>query len=83
MKIMATYKKCKTTNILPSSWIRDGEKNQDPSDKHPGSAVPLWGNVGASAADLDPGSGALLTRDPGWVKNRIRIRDEQTGSYFR
>jgi hypothetical protein len=33
----------------------------------------------------DPGSGAFLTpwiRDPGWVKTRIRIRDEQHGSYF-
>jgi hypothetical protein len=36
--------------------------------------------------DPDPGSGAFITpwiRDPGWVKIRIRIRDEQTGSYFR
>jgi hypothetical protein len=41
-----------------------------------------------SVADPDPGSGAFLTpgsgiRDPGWVKNRIRIRDDQHGSYFR
>ncbi len=29
----------------------------------------------------DPGSGAFFT--PGWVKIRIRIRDEQPGPYFR
>ncbi len=33
-----------------------------------------------SVADLDPGSGAFLI--PGWVKVRIRIRDERTGSHF-
>ncbi len=32
-----------------------------------------------SVADPDPGPGALLTRDPGWVK--IQIRDELTASY--
>jgi hypothetical protein len=36
----------------------------------------------------DPGSGAFLTpgsmvRYTEWVKNRIWIRDEQPGSYFR
>ncbi len=25
----------------------------------------------------------IRIRDPGWVKHRIRIRDEQTGSYLR
>jgi hypothetical protein len=40
-----------------------------------------------SVADLDPGSGVTLTRDPGWVKIRIWIGepdpgDEQPGSYF-
>jgi hypothetical protein len=25
----------------------------------------------------------IRIRDPGWVKNRIRIRDDQPGSYFR
>jgi|688.fasta_scaffold785136_1 hypothetical protein len=39
-------------------------------------------------ADPNPGSGAFLTPgseiwDPGWVKIRIRIRDEYPGSYFR
>jgi hypothetical protein len=43
---------------------------------------------GTSVADPDPGSGANLTpasgiRERGWVKKiRIRIRDEQPGSYF-
>ncbi len=36
---------------------------------------------------VDPGSGAFFDpwiRDPGWVKkNRIRVGDEQPGSYFR
>jgi hypothetical protein len=46
-----------------------------------GVIVPVVGSV----ADPDPGSGAFLTlgsgiHDPGWVK--IRIRDEQPGSYF-
>jgi hypothetical protein len=34
-------------------------------------------------ADPDPGFGAFLTLDPGWIKIRVRIRDEQPGSYFR
>jgi hypothetical protein len=38
----------------------------------------------SSVADPDPGSGAFLTPGSGMVKNiRIRIRDEQPGSYFR
>jgi hypothetical protein len=32
---------------------------------------------------FDPGIRGLLPRDPGWVKIRIRIRNEQPGSYFR
>jgi hypothetical protein len=39
----------------------------------------------SSVADPDPGSGAFVTpwiRDPGWVKNQIRIRDEHPRSYF-
>jgi hypothetical protein len=36
-----------------------------------------------SVADPDPESGAFLTRDPRWVKNKIRIRDEHPRSYFR
>ncbi len=34
----------------------------------------------------DPKSGAFfdpVIQDPGWVKIRFRIRDEQPGSYFR
>jgi hypothetical protein len=38
--------------------------------------------------DPDPGSGAFLTRDPGWVKktgsgSEIQIWEEQPRSYFR
>jgi hypothetical protein len=33
-------------------------------------------------ADPDPVSGASLHRDLGWVKIKIRIRDEHPGSYF-
>jgi hypothetical protein len=43
----------------------------------------IW--VGNSVANPDPGSGAFCDpwiRNPGWVKSRIRIRDEQPGSYF-
>jgi hypothetical protein len=29
------------------------------------------------------GTGIRCLFDPGWVKNSIRIRDEQPGSYFR
>jgi hypothetical protein len=37
-----------------------------------------------SVADPDPRSRAFFEPlDPGWVKIRIRIRDEQLGSYFR
>jgi hypothetical protein len=39
-------------------------------------------NKQAVLRNADPGSGALLTLDPGWVKIRIRIRDEQAVSYF-
>jgi hypothetical protein len=47
--------------------------------------------VFSSVADPDPGSGAFLTPESGAFvtpgsrmgkKNRIRIRDEQPGSYF-
>jgi hypothetical protein len=38
----------------------------------------------SSDADADPGSGAFLTPRSGVSKKiRIRIRDEQPGSYFR
>jgi hypothetical protein len=39
--------------------------------------------IPSSVADLDPGSGAFLTPGSGMGKIRIRIRDEQPGSYFR
>jgi hypothetical protein len=40
--------------------------------------------VFSRVADPDPGSGAFLTPESGMgnKKNRIRIRDEQPGSYF-
>ncbi len=41
---------------------------------------------GSSVADPDPGSGAFLTLDRGsemGKKNKIRIRVEHFGSYFR
>ena len=43
--------------------------------------------INSSVADPDPGSGIGCLfdpwiRDPGWEKVRIRIRDEQPGSYF-
>jgi hypothetical protein len=46
----------------------------------------LLGYIGTSVADPDPGSGAFLTPQSGirdGQKIKIRIRDEQTGSYFR
>ncbi len=39
--------------------------------------------INSSVADPDPGSGRGRNQDPGGVEIRIRIQDEQTGSYFR
>jgi hypothetical protein len=41
----------------------------------------MW--EGNSVADPDPGSGAFLPLDPGWVQNQDPDPGEQPGSYFR